>query len=78
MIFVKSLVAGLLAVIVAGALVFVIGISVLVVLSIMSKDQESAIGFDFVAFGRSALAFAIGVLAFITGFVWEYLRISRA
>jgi hypothetical protein len=77
MIYIKSLVAGLLAVMVACLLIFVTGILVLIVVSVMSKDQDSGIGFDFIAFGRSALALSIGLLAFIAGFLWEYLRISR-
>ena len=61
----------------AGLVVFVIGIVTLIVLNIMSKDKESSIGFDIIGFGRSALGIAISVLAFIAGFFWEYLRVSR-
>jgi hypothetical protein len=53
------------------------GIVTIIVLNIISKDKESTIGFDIIAFGRSALGIAIGVLAFIAGFFWEYLRVSR-
>ncbi|HEY2168518.1 MAG TPA: hypothetical protein VGJ30_02765 [Candidatus Angelobacter sp.] len=77
MIYIKSIVAGLLAVMLAYLLVFVIGISVLIIANVPSKEQDSVIGFDIVAFGRSLLAISIGVLAFIAGFVWEYLRVSR-
>jgi uncharacterized BrkB/YihY/UPF0761 family membrane protein len=61
----------------AYLLVFVIGISVLIIASVMSQEQGSGIGFDIVAFARSLLAIAVSVLAFIAGFFWEYLRISR-
>lgn len=61
----------------AGLAVFVIGIVTLIVLNIMSKDKESSIGFDIIGFGRSALGIGIGVLAFMAGFFWEYLRVLR-
>jgi uncharacterized BrkB/YihY/UPF0761 family membrane protein len=77
MIYIKSFFAGLCAAMFAGLVVFVIGIVTLIVLNIMSKDKESAIGFDIIGFGRSALGIAIGVLAFIAGLFWEYLRVSR-
>jgi uncharacterized BrkB/YihY/UPF0761 family membrane protein len=77
-IYVKSTVAGLLAVMLTYLLVIVIGISLLIAANVMSKEQDSVIGFDVVAFGRSLLGMAIVVLAFITGFFWEYLRVSRA
>jgi hypothetical protein len=77
-IYVKSTVAGLLAVILTYLLVVVIGISVLIAASVTRKEQDSAIGFDVVAFGRSLLARVIDVLAFIGGFLWEYFRVSRA
>jgi uncharacterized BrkB/YihY/UPF0761 family membrane protein len=77
-IYVKSTVAGLLAVMLTYLLVIVIGISLLIAANVMSKEQDSVIGFDVVAFGRSLLGMAIVVLAFIAGFFWEYLRVSRA
>jgi uncharacterized BrkB/YihY/UPF0761 family membrane protein len=77
MIYIKSFFAGLCAAMFAGLVVFVIGIVTLIVLNIMSKDKESSIGFDIIGFGRSALGIAIGALAFIAGFFWEYLRVSR-
>jgi hypothetical protein len=43
----------------------------------MTKKRDSGIGFDIVAFGRSPLGRVIVVLAFIAGFTWEYLRVSR-
>jgi uncharacterized BrkB/YihY/UPF0761 family membrane protein len=77
MIYIKSFFAGSCAAMFAGLLVFVMGIVTIIVLNIISKDKESTIGFDIIAFGRSALGIAIGVLAFIAGFFWEYLRVSR-
>jgi hypothetical protein len=77
MIYIKSFFAGLCAAMFAGLLVVVIGVVTLVVLNIMSKDQESSIGFDIIGFGRSALGIAIGVLAFVAGFVGEYVRVSK-
>jgi len=77
MIYIKSLFAGLCAAILAGLVVFVIGILTLIVLNIRSKDQETSIGFDLIGFGRSALGIAIGALAFVAGFAWEYLRIWK-
>jgi hypothetical protein len=59
-------------------LVIVIGISVLIIANAMRKEQDSVIGFDIVEFRRSLLVRVIGVLAFIAGFFWEYLRVSRA
>jgi hypothetical protein len=74
-IYIKSAVAGLFAVMAAYLLVVAIGVSALILAS--SKERDSGIGFDIVAFGRSLLGSAIGVLAFIGGFLWEYLRVSR-
>jgi hypothetical protein len=62
----------------AYLMVFVLGISVLIIASVMSKEQDAGIGFDIVAFARSLVGIATGVLAFIAGFFWEYLRVSRA
>jgi hypothetical protein len=64
-IYVKSTVAGLLAVMLTYLLVIVIGISLLIAANVMSKEQDSVIGFDVVAFGRSLLGMAIVVLAFL-------------
>jgi uncharacterized membrane protein YciS (DUF1049 family) len=77
-IYIKSIGAGLFAVMLAYLLIFLIAISVFVIASVMSKQQGSGIGFDIVAFARSLLAIAIGALTFIAGFFWEYLRVSRA
>jgi hypothetical protein len=74
-IYVKSTAAGLLAAMVAYLLIVAIGVSVLIIAN--PKEQNSGIGFDVVAFGRSLLGRAIGVLAFVGGFFWEYLRVSR-
>ena len=74
MIYIKSTLAGLLAVMVTCLLIVAIGISVLVIAS--SKERDTVIGFDIVAFGRSLLGRAIGVLAFVGGSFWEYLRVS--
>lgn len=76
MIYVKSTVAGLFAVMAAYLLAISIGILVLIIASV--KEQASGIGFDIVAFGRSFLGRAISVRAFISGFLCEYLRVSRA
>jgi hypothetical protein len=75
-IYLKSLGVGLLAVLLVGLLVIGVGILVLIVVSIFSKNQDSVIGFDFVALGRSRLVLSIGLLAFVAGFLWEYMRIS--
>ena len=78
MIYIKSTFAGLIAVVGAYFLLAAIGVLVLVITSAMRNDQDSVIGFDVIALGRSLLAIATGVLAFIAGFFWEYLRISKA
>jgi uncharacterized BrkB/YihY/UPF0761 family membrane protein len=77
MIYIKSFFTGSCAAMFAGLLVFVMGIVTIIVLNIISKDKESTIGLDIIAYGRSALGIAIGVLVFIAGFFWEYLRVSR-
>jgi hypothetical protein len=75
-IYIKSTVAGLFAVLAAYLSVVAIGISVLVIASVMSKEWDSGIGFDIVAFGQSVLGVAISVFAFMAGFFWEYLSVS--
>jgi hypothetical protein len=75
MIYLKSFVAGLIAVCAAGMVVVLVATSILVFLSFKSQSEDSSIGFDIVAFGRSSLAWTIGLAAFTAGFVWEYRRI---
>jgi hypothetical protein len=72
------MVAGLLLIMLTYFLVFVTGVSVLIIASVTSKEQDPGIGFDIIAFARSLVGIAIGVLAFIAGFFWEYLRVLRA
>jgi hypothetical protein len=76
MIYVKAAIAGVAAVFAAGLVAFAVGISALIVYSFKSRNQETGIGWDIVAFTRSAWAQLIGLLAFIAGFIWEYRRVS--
>jgi hypothetical protein len=73
MIFLKSVLVGVVAVVLASILYIVIPV---VAELLMSFREESGIGA--VAVGVGPLEFGVGLLIFILAFWWEYRRASRS
>jgi hypothetical protein len=72
MVFLKSLVAGTVAVATAGALSpIVMGIYFLVV---YRPQANEAIGWDPTSFAKQPMIWAVAALIFLAGFVWEFRR----
>lgn len=77
MIYVKSVLTGLAAVIVAEILVAIGGISALLVIaSRQPHESDGGLGWDPVAFARTLPGWLILVLAFVAGFWWQYRRLA--
>ena len=75
MIILKSLAAGLLAVLATVVVITILVIVALLVFSARNHAEDIAIGWDPVAFGRTPLAWIVFLLAFAAGFYWQYRRI---
>jgi len=75
MIYVKSLVAGIAAVVIATILPpFLMGLY----LYIAYKPKENeAIGWDPISFTKQPVAWLIIALIFVAGFVWEFRRAAK-
>jgi uncharacterized BrkB/YihY/UPF0761 family membrane protein len=76
MIILKSLAAGLLAVLATAIVIVVSAIGALLVLSAKNQSEDTSIGWDPIAFGRAPLAWIIFLLSFAAGFYWQYRRIA--
>jgi hypothetical protein len=72
MIILKSLAAGLLAVLATAMTITILAIVALLALSAGSHREETSIGWGPVAFARAPLAWIIFLLAFAGGFYWQY------
>jgi hypothetical protein len=79
MIYVKSLLAGLLAVLVACTSIVVLVVVWLTVYSMTHpSQQEGSIGWDPISLVRlNPRIWLIVALIFCAGFVWEYRRLAR-
>jgi uncharacterized BrkB/YihY/UPF0761 family membrane protein len=75
MIILKSIAAGLIAVLATAMVIIILAIVALLVLSARNHAEDTAIGWDPVAFGRAPLPWIIFLLAFAAGFYWRYRRI---
>jgi hypothetical protein len=76
MLYFKSVLAGIAAIIVAEFIVIAGAITLLfVIASRRPAGEEGGIGWDPVAFGRTTPGWIILVLAFIVGFWWQYRRL---
>jgi hypothetical protein len=73
MIYLKSIVAGLVAVF-SVAVLFVIGVVITVLIS-AKKEGEGAIGWDPIALVRPAPMILV-LAIFVAGFLWEFRRAS--
>ena len=74
MIILKSLAAGLLAVLATAMMFTILGIVALLALSAGNHTEDTSIGWDPVAFARTPLAWTIFLLAFVAGFYWQCHR----
>lgn len=76
MIILKSLAAGLLAVLATAIVIIILAIIALLVLSARNHAEDTSIGWDPVAFGRAPLPWIILLFAFAIGFYWQYRRLA--
>ena len=78
MIYFKSVLAGVAAIIVAELLVIAAGLSALpfVASRLRRNGEEGAIGWDPVAFARTPPGWLILLIAFLLGFWWQYRRLA--
>lgn len=74
MIILKSLAAGLLAVLATAMMFTILAIVALLALSAGDHTEDTSIGWDPVAFTRAPLAWIIFLLAFAAGFYWQFHR----
>jgi hypothetical protein len=76
-IYLKSVLAGFVAIIIAELIVVAAGVMVLlVVASRRTVADEGGIGWDPVSFARTPAGWIILVLAFLAGFWWQYNRLA--
>jgi uncharacterized BrkB/YihY/UPF0761 family membrane protein len=76
MIVLKSLAAGLLAVLATAIAITILAIVALLVLSARNQAEDTSIGWDPIAFGREPLPWIIFLFAFAIGFYWQYRRLA--
>ena len=76
MIVLKSLAAGLIAVLATAMVIAVSAIVALLLLSARNHADDTSIGWDPIEFGRAPLAWIIFLFAFAAGFYWQYRRLA--
>ena len=76
MIFLKSIAAGLTAVLAMAVAIAVSAIVALFLLSARNRANDTVIGWDLVEFGRAPLTWIIFLFAFAAGFYWQYRRLA--
>jgi hypothetical protein len=76
MIFLKSIAAGLTAVLATAVAIAVSAIVALFLLSARNQANDTVIAWDPVAFGRTSFAWIIFLFAFAAGFYWQYRRMA--
>lgn len=72
MIYIKSLIAGILSSVIATIL-FVLVMAIYIASTYKRKEGEG-IGWDVIAFARSLIGRVIIVVSFLAGFIWEFRR----
>jgi uncharacterized membrane protein YjgN (DUF898 family) len=79
MVYLKSIVAGLLALIVVPVCLLVIMVVGMVIYAVVHPTAgEGSIGWDPISLARmSPMLWSIPVVVFFTGFMWEYRRIAK-
>jgi hypothetical protein len=76
-IYLKSVLAGLAAVVIAELVLIVAGITALIVnASRQPSGSEGGIGWDPLSFARTPAGWMILVVAFVAGFWWEHQRLA--
>ncbi|HEV7521857.1 MAG TPA: hypothetical protein VGP89_12230 [Candidatus Angelobacter sp.] len=76
MIFLKSIAAGLTAVLATAVVIAVVAIVALLLLTARNEANDTVIGWDPVEFGRAPLAWIIFLFTFAAGFYWQYRRLA--
>ena len=79
MIYLKSVLAGLIALVVIPAgLLMTLVIGMLIYASVHPPSGEGSIGWDPISLYRAnPVVLLVPVLIFLTGFVWEYRRVAK-
>ena len=77
MIILKSLAAGLLAVLATVVVITILVIVALLVFSARNHAEDTVIGWDPVALGHAPLPWIILLFVFAIGFYWEYRQHRR-
>ena len=79
MIYVKSIVAGLVAIVIAVMMWFIVIMALLIYWSRQMNDTNATIGWDPVSFFRNSgiLPWLILLSAFAVGFYWEFRRAAN-
>jgi uncharacterized BrkB/YihY/UPF0761 family membrane protein len=77
MIALKSLAAGLIAVLAMAIVVAVSAIGALLLMTAKKHADETSIGWDPIEFGRTPFAWIIFLFAFAAGFYWQYRRLAH-
>ena len=70
MIYIKSLIAGIIAVVIATVLTVLV-VGVYISITYKPKDGET-IGWDPISFVRDSIGRIIIVVSFLVGFIWEF------
>jgi hypothetical protein len=71
-VYLKSMIAGALAVIISAVAVNVVAVVAIIWMS--GRTEDGSYGWDPVAFARTPLAWTIFLLAFAVGFYWQFHR----
>jgi hypothetical protein len=71
-VYLKSMIAGALAVIISAVAVNVVAVVAIIWMS--GRTEDGSYGWDPVAFARTPLAWTIFLLAFAAGFYWQFHR----
>jgi len=79
MIYVKSILAGLLALIVVPVCLLVIVVVGMVIYALVHPTSvEGSIGWDPISLvGMNPMFWSVPVFIFFTGFIWEYRRLAK-
>jgi hypothetical protein len=80
MIYVRSIVAGLLALIVVPVcLLLIVVVGMVIYASVHSTPGDGSIGWDPISLIRmNPIFWSVPVFIFFTGFIWEYRRLAKS
>jgi hypothetical protein len=79
MIYVKSILAGLLALIVVPVCLLVIVVVGLVIYALVhpTSSFDGSVGWDPIRIPMNPVLWSVPVLIFLIGFIWEYRRLAK-